>query len=170
VVTDRSTGAIAPPTTHEHEPPPIEAERLGRIGRSTTLDGTCDKHQFERSVDLCHSCGKEFCGECLVFPFGDGKAPYCIHCALAISGVRTNAARAPKLSRRELRRRAKEREQAVQARLAAVSAPEISLDEPDGALDLDWSVTLPPPPGSPVPGWAEPAPTTPPTGGSRMPF
>jgi hypothetical protein len=133
----------------------------GTTGREgVDVDGTCAKHQFERSVDLCHSCGDEFCPECLVFPFGRGKTPYCINCALAVSGVRTNAARAPKLSRRELRRRTKEREQAEQARLAAMPVAEVHLGD---AIDLDWS--------APAPStWADPASAPRSAHGTRVPF
>lgn len=126
------------------------------------MDGTCARHQFERSTDLCHTCGEEFCADCLVYPFGPAKSPYCVACALAASGVRTNAARAPRVSRRELRRRARERELAEQARRPA---PETGLDDGDGAtIDLGWSTgasvsagvrggpaPLPAPPGSRIP-------------------
>lgn len=126
------------------------------------MDGTCARHQFERSADLCHTCGQEFCADCLVYPFGPSKPPYCVACALTASGVRTNAARAPRVSRRELRRRARERELAEQARL---SAADIGLDGGDAtSIDLGWSTGAPSAAGA----RPEPAPARP--MGNRTPF
>ena len=71
------------------------------------LVGRCDKHAFEASHDLCNDCGREFCPECLVFPFGPKRAPICVDCALSKSGVRKHAARGKVRSRRELRKERK---------------------------------------------------------------
>ena len=69
--------------------------------------GRCDKHAFEASHDLCNDCGREFCPECLAYPFGPKRAPICVDCALTKSGVRKNAARGKLRSRREIRKERK---------------------------------------------------------------
>ncbi len=71
------------------------------------IDGRCDKHPFETSQDLCNDCGREFCPECLVHPFGPKRAPICLDCALTKSGVRKHAARGKVRSRRVLRKERK---------------------------------------------------------------
>jgi uncharacterized Zn finger protein (UPF0148 family) len=77
-----------------------------------SMEERCVQHQFEPAADLCRNCGHEHCSECLVYAFGKDQAPYCVSCALAASGVRSNAARPPSLSRREIKRRVKERKKA----------------------------------------------------------
>jgi hypothetical protein len=37
------------------------------------------------SKGICRECEGEFCEECLVYAFGEGRAPYCIDCAVAAS-------------------------------------------------------------------------------------
>lgn len=71
------------------------------------LVGRCDKHAFEASHDLCNDCGREFCPECLVYPFGTSRSPICVDCALTKSGVRKNAGRGRLRSRREVRKERK---------------------------------------------------------------
>src|SRR5262249_4633453 len=60
-------------------------------------DGRCYTHGFEAAENRCRHCGHEYCSECLVYAFGSNKPPYCISCALAASGVRSNAAQRPAL-------------------------------------------------------------------------
>jgi hypothetical protein len=76
------------------------------------MDGRCYVHGFELAENHCRNCGMQFCSECLVYAFGANKPPYCISCALAASGVRSNAARRPTLSKREIKRIEKERKKA----------------------------------------------------------
>lgn len=95
------------------------------------MDGSCDKHLFERRERNCRSCGGEFCGECLVYAYGPKKPPYCVSCALAAAGVRSSAARPVTRSRREMRREAKE---ARRAEKLAARASEAS-SEIDDLLD-----------------------------------
>jgi hypothetical protein len=103
-----------------------------------TSDGRCFVHGFEVGEARCRSCGNEFCSECLVYAFGPSKPPYCVGCALAAAGVRSNAGRQPTLSRREIRRLEKERRREEKTR-AAETAPRVS---PEPA---EW---LPPPPAN----------------------
>ena len=65
---------------------------------SSTLTGLCRDHSFESAVDLCRRCGLEYCDRCVVYPFGP-KKPLCKECAMALSGVRSHAARGPMSSR-----------------------------------------------------------------------
>jgi hypothetical protein len=90
-------------------------------------DGRCHVHNFEPAEARCRNCGSEFCNECLVYAFGPGKPPFCVSCALAAAGVRSNAGRQPTMSRREIRRLEKER------RRAERRAP-----EPASRVEVDW--------------------------------
>jgi hypothetical protein len=94
------------------------------------LDTRCVRHQFEPAVDRCRTCDQSFCTECLVYSFGPTKPPFCMHCALAASGVRVRGARPAKVSRRELKRREKE------AKEAARAAEEAAARQPV----IDWSI------------------------------
>jgi hypothetical protein len=97
-------------------------------------DGRCFVHSFETAESRCRNCGNEFCNECLVYAFGPGKPPYCVGCALAAAGVRSNAGRPPTLSRREIRRLEKERRRADKQRPVAPAAnPADFPDVPSGA-------------------------------------
>lgn len=51
----------------------------------------CQRHFEESVAGYCRTCNAPFCERCLVFAFGPKKPPYCIACALAVSGVRSNA-------------------------------------------------------------------------------
>jgi len=82
------------------------------------MDGRCYVHGFELAENHCRNCGMQFCSECLVYAFGASKPPYCISCALAASGVRSNAARRPTMSKREIKKMEKERKKAEQQRVA----------------------------------------------------
>ena len=89
-------------------------------------EGRCFLHSFEPSEARCRNCGSEFCNECLVYAFGATKAPFCVGCALAASGVRSNAGRPPTVSRRELRRMEKERRRAERTK-AADTGPRVEV-------------------------------------------
>jgi hypothetical protein len=71
--------------------------------------GFCENHSFEGSENDCGQCGRSFCSECLVYPFGPKRPPLCKACAIAAAGIRKNGGRAPVASRRELRRQQRER-------------------------------------------------------------
>jgi hypothetical protein len=72
------------------------------------MDERCVRHQFEAAEDVCRTCGHDFCAECLVYAFGPTKAPYCLSCALAASGVRSTSTVRPVRSRREIKERHKQ--------------------------------------------------------------
>jgi hypothetical protein len=109
------------------------------------MSGRCVKHSFEPAADSCRHCGHEFCDECLVYSFGRSEPPFCVACALAAAGVRSNAARRPALSRREIRRQAKLRRKAERQRAAEqVPSP--------AETGFDWSAPQPAPPGT-DPDW-----------------
>lgn len=97
------------------------------------LDERCARHQFEAAIDRCRQCGHPFCGECLVYSFGEKQPPFCIPCALAAAGVRSNAARQPALPKKELRRRQK-----AEARVAQEA------EDRAGATttQIDWSLPI----------------------------
>ena len=103
--------------------------------RPNLLDQRCARHQFEAAVDRCRQCGFAFCGECLVYAFGERQPPYCIPCALAAAGVRAGAARRPALPKREIRRRERE------ARRAAREAEEVAAVQA-GEPQIDWSLPV----------------------------
>lgn len=86
------------------------------------MEGRCDRHQFDRSVDRCGRCGGEFCGTCIVYSFGPKKPPFCLPCAVTAAGVRTKAARGPALSRKERKQLERERV-AMAANPAPAAAP-----------------------------------------------
>jgi len=50
--------------------------------------GSCDKHPFDPAMDTCRTCKSAFCPECLVYPFGPSKPPFCLNCALSAAGIR----------------------------------------------------------------------------------
>jgi hypothetical protein len=45
----------------------------------------CQTHSDRSAAGTCRSCGHEFCENCLVYAFGEGKQPYCIDCAVSAS-------------------------------------------------------------------------------------
>ena len=91
-------------------------------------DGRCYTHGFEAAENRCRHCGHEYCSECLVYAFGSNKPPYCISCALAASGVRSNAAQRPALSRREIRKYEKERRKALKAQATASPVDRVAVE------------------------------------------
>jgi len=70
---------------------------------------SCVKHPMVVAEFACSQCGHDFCTECVVFPYGLRKPPVCITCALDIGGVSRRTTGRPKLSRREIRQKVKER-------------------------------------------------------------
>jgi hypothetical protein len=95
------------------------------------MDLRCDRHGFELAVDTCRNCGISYCAECLVYSFGRKEQPFCVSCALAAAGVRSNAARQPTLSRKEMRRQAKERKKALKEQRASKAVH---------SVEIDWSI------------------------------
>jgi hypothetical protein len=47
----------------------------------------CRAHDERVSATTCRRCGAECCESCLVFSFGEAKAPFCPPCALAVAGL-----------------------------------------------------------------------------------
>lgn len=93
------------------------------------MDIRCTKHQFEGAEAMCRHCGDWFCSECLVYSFGPNKPPFCVSCALAASGVRSNASKRPQLSRRERKRREKEAAEALKSvRAERAEAATVAID------------------------------------------
>ena len=129
------------------------------------LTGLCHDHPFESATALCRRCGLEFCEHCVVFPFG-AKKPLCKDCAIAISGIKSNATR-PEMAPRHVRRRAKEFDKNVRAKSAPMPDPEVPT-----IVDTTTVVAAEPaeaPDLAPVPS-QEPAPkATPPPPGSTQP-
>jgi len=107
------------------------------IQRGRDMQGRCDKHLFEGAEDRCGKCGYEFCGECLVYSFGAKKPPYCIPCAVAAAGIRSNAGIRPMADARELKALRKERRSAARKQRRE-GTPEPTLDVlPSLAPSLD---------------------------------
>ncbi len=100
--------------------------------RRSPLDERCVRHQFEAAIDRCRQCGNVFCGECLVYSFGESQPPFCVPCALSASGVRSNAGRAPAMAKKELRRREKEARR-IARQVAAT---------PEPVTEIDWSLPV----------------------------
>ncbi len=122
------------------------------------LDGRCFRHGFEVADSTCRNCGLSFCSECLVFSFGANKPPYCISCALAAAGVRSNAAIQTNVNKRELKRLEKERKKAAKAKKSA-KAPQVEVaaseaevaGPPDAAEDNPFAWADDPDAGQRVP-------------------
>jgi hypothetical protein len=112
------------------------------------MEERCTTHQFEPAAAVCRTCGYDFCAECVVYSFGREQPPFCVSCALAAAGVRSNAARPPAMSKREIKRRVKEHQKAEKARRAGQQRVEVK------PVEIDWSV---PDNGSglPAPDWLE---------------
>jgi hypothetical protein len=94
------------------------------------MQGRCDKHLFEGAEDRCGRCGYEFCGECLVYSFGPKKPPFCIPCAVAAAGIRSNAGHRPMADTRELKQLKKERRSAFRRLRREDVCPEATMDAP----------------------------------------
>jgi len=48
----------------------------------------CENHSFETAEDHCGHCGRPYCSECTVSPWGPKKPPLCKPCAIAMAGIR----------------------------------------------------------------------------------
>ena len=117
------------------------------------MQGRCEKHLFEGAEDRCGKCGYEFCGECLVYAFGAKKPPFCIPCAVAAAGIRSNAGIKPMADARELKALRKERRSAMRQKRRQQVLPEPALDgiqALDGMPALDPSMILPASPVMPT--------------------
>jgi hypothetical protein len=68
----------------------------------------CIQHPYEQAEGLCRKCGAPYCADCLVYPFGPAKPPYCIPCAVNAGGVRTTAGSTPMAQPKETKQRLKE--------------------------------------------------------------
>jgi hypothetical protein len=77
------------------------------------VGGHCEKHYFEPAIDVCGCCLGEYCRDCVVYPFGADKLPYCMHCAVVAAGLRTGVGARP-LDRAQ-RRAAMRRREELQA-------------------------------------------------------
>jgi hypothetical protein len=77
------------------------------------VGGNCQKHYFEPAIDVCGCCLGEYCRDCVVYPFGRRKLPYCMHCAVVAAGLRTGVGARP-LDRAQ-RRAAMHRREELQA-------------------------------------------------------
>ena len=67
------------------------------------MNGLCERHFPVPADDLCGWCGEEFCQDCLVYPFGEKRLPYCLACAVTAAGVRSGRSGPRAVSRRERR-------------------------------------------------------------------
>lgn len=106
------------------------------------MDVRCFNHLTDLAENLCRMCGHGFCGECLVYAFGDDKPPYCLSCALAAAGVRANAGRPPAMAKRDIRKRQREFKKAKKEEAALAGA----------TTSIDWST---PEGSSGAFGWAD---------------
>ena len=100
------------------------------------MDGSCENHQFEVKADNCRSCGGEFCGDCLVYTYGNDKPPFCMHCALVAAGIRTPGKRRGFRSRREQKRQARARQAALSSRVEVEQMP-----APSSLVQYEFTIT-----------------------------
>jgi hypothetical protein len=117
----------------------------------------CVRHPFEHSENMCGHCGLEFCRDCLVPPAKSRKHALCVSCALAAGGVRSTASNRPAMSKRDIKKRLKERaaEDKAMARLERQAEPLPPIDNP---FPPGWAIAeeeplltkLPPPPPPPA--------------------
>jgi hypothetical protein len=56
-------------------------------------DDRCGIHAFDRADGRCRSCGDTYCADCLVYPKGPSRPPYCLRCALVAAGIRRRTVR-----------------------------------------------------------------------------
>lgn len=121
----------------------------------------CQRHASEPAVDRCGKCGWGYCNRCLVYSFGPSKPPFCVGCAMAAAGIRSQrtAAAPPKLDRKTLRLQRKAEKEARKAAArgeeetaAAAAAPTAPEPEPLPAFEM------------PVVQFAEPTPLAPAAG------
>ena len=109
----------------------------------------CNRHPFEYAENVCSSCGIAFCHDCLVYPRGPKKPPFCVNCALAEAGVRSSARNPTNLSRREVKKRVREAKglQPAQPHTEAAPLSNLPSDEHDfeltssASFDQGWAVS-----------------------------
>lgn len=99
----------------------------------------CNRHSFEYAENVCSSCGIAFCHDCLVYPRGPKKPPFCVQCAIAASGVRSSARNQSNLSRREVKKRVREAK-GLQQPQPYVEAPAAA--NPDRDFELTSNATF----------------------------
>lgn len=104
---------------------------------------SCVKHPMTMAQHICGECGHQFCPECVVFPFGASKPPFCITCALELGGVRRHATNRPKLTRKSIRRRLAMQRQ-IRTPEPVVQPP----SDPNGQRWLDGAVDAQDVPGA----------------------
>lgn len=97
---------------------------------------SCGKHPHELGVALCRRCGGSWCSTCLVYAFGEKKAPFCMSCAMVAGGVRSSAA-LPAMPRKQLKAQMKAIKAEAKAASKAAAAPEPELA--DAYEQTDWS-------------------------------
>jgi hypothetical protein len=105
---------------------------------------SCHKHPHEMGVTLCARCGQSWCADCLVYPFGTKKPPYCMGCAMVAAGVRSSGV-LPAMPRKELKAQMKALKAQAKAAAKATEAPVVD-PEPAPA----------PAPAAPETDWASP--------------
>lgn len=153
------------------EPATARANRnvTEEMGATVAAD-SCENHAFDMAEDLCGSCGRGYCSECLVYPFGAKKPPLCKSCAVSAAGIRSNAARPRALSKRELRKRMKARKKEAKRR---GRQPE-PVEEPTPVVaSMDWEAVeaeAAEPAPSPAPEHATPEPAAQSAGTAEDPF
>jgi hypothetical protein len=107
----------------------------------------CNRHSFELAENVCCRCGLPFCHDCLVYPRGPKKPPFCVGCAISAAGVRSSARSQSNLSRREVKRRVREAkgmQQQAQAHTdsTAPAADDRSVEITSAAsFDQGWAVS-----------------------------
>ena len=146
----------------------------------------CNRHSFEYAENVCSSCGLPFCHDCLVYPRGPKKPPFCVNCAIAEAGVRSSARNPTNLSRRQVKKRvreAKNMHEQAQPHTEAAPLSQLARDEHDfeltsnASFDQGWAVSWDegrdPHPGYPEPvhvNWGtDPSPAAPPAVVVRTP-
>lgn len=106
------------------------------------MSESCVRHPMNVTEFACGRCGHDFCPQCVVFPYGLGKPPMCITCALQIGGISRRESGRPKLSRREIRQRVKERKRVTVTRSelhsSGAARPAEDLPDPDDDRAERW--------------------------------
>lgn len=102
---------------------------------------TCIEHPHEQAEGLCRRCGALHCADCLVYPFGPTQPPFCVPCAVAASGLRSNAGKRQLVVPKENKRRLKEWRKARKRDLNAPPPDGVAtwqrMDESDAEAEED---------------------------------
>lgn len=98
------------------------------------MSSACVKHPMAPAEHVCGTCGHDFCEECVVYPFGLRRPAMCITCALQAGGVRRRRDDHPRLHKREVRRRLRDRGRPAAEPSPAAGAPV----EPEAPPEPDW--------------------------------